>query len=110
MTVYIARGIVYYDMGNYPLALQDFTQAFDIDNKNAEALFRMGLCKLKERSYKDAIEMFDDALTKQALNDGEKNPGIQDGLGTAYENLGEYGEALRYYEEARWVLKNNDEP
>jgi tetratricopeptide (TPR) repeat protein len=76
-TVYIARGIVYYDMGNSQLGLADFMKAKELGPDNAEAYFRMGLCKLKEKSYNEAIKYFNEARLKESLsNNSEKNPGI----------------------------------
>ena len=61
----------------------------------------MGLCKLKEKSYHDAIKYFNEAKSKEFNSDtNDKNPGIEDGLGTAMENLGEFEQALEHYEEA----------
>lgn len=70
----------------------------------------MGLCKLKEKSFHDAIQHFQTAQDKETMQQSnEKNPGIHDGLGTAHENLGEFDEALVQYEEAILAQPENIE-
>ena len=45
-TVYIARGVVYQDMGNHQLAIKDFNEAIIIDPDLAEGYYRRGLSQL----------------------------------------------------------------
>lgn len=42
-TTYIARGLVYQDMGNHQFAINDFNHALAIEPKYAEAFFRRGI-------------------------------------------------------------------
>lgn len=55
-SVYIARGLVYKDMGNFKLAQQDFTQSIYLDLKLSEGYYYRGLCKLATKNYKEAID------------------------------------------------------
>ena len=57
-TVYIERGLVYQDMENHNMAIQDFQQAIDIDNKCIEAFFHIGTSKLKSGQVQEAIQDF----------------------------------------------------
>ena len=59
----------------------------------------MGLCRLKERDYQQAIKHFKEASNIQA-GDVDKNPGINDGQAQAHECLGEFDEALYQYGDA----------
>jgi tetratricopeptide (TPR) repeat protein len=61
-TVYIARGLVYQDMGNHQFAVNDFNSAINLDPNFAEAYYRRGVSKLKSRRYHEAIEDFRKSL------------------------------------------------
>jgi tetratricopeptide (TPR) repeat protein len=54
-TVYIARGLVYQDMGNHQFAINDFNQAIKLDENYAEAYYRRGISQLKSRRYNESI-------------------------------------------------------
>ena len=75
-TVYIERGLVYQDMSNHKMAIEDFQQAISKDDQCIEAFFHIGTSKLKSNQIKEAIEDFN-----QAYNLDENIPGILDGLG-----------------------------
>ena len=57
-TVFIARGIVYQDMGNHRLAINDFNEAIMIDPNLAIAYYRRGASKLYSCNFHDAIKDF----------------------------------------------------
>ena len=42
-SVYIARGLVYQDMGNHQFAINDFNAAINIEPSYAEAFYRRGI-------------------------------------------------------------------
>ena len=46
-TVYIERGLVYQDMSNHKMAIEDFQQAISKDDQCIEAFFHIGTSKLK---------------------------------------------------------------
>lgn len=48
-TVYIARGLVYQDMGNHQFAIKDFKKAIELDPKFSEAYYRKGVSLLKSK-------------------------------------------------------------
>ena len=49
--VYIARGRVYQDMGNFQLAIKDFNKSIELDEKLAEGYYYRGLCRLASKNY-----------------------------------------------------------
>jgi tetratricopeptide (TPR) repeat protein len=49
--VYIARGLVYQNMGNHQFAINDFNQAIGIEKTYSEAYYRRGISQLKSRQY-----------------------------------------------------------
>jgi lipoprotein NlpI len=61
-TVYIARGLVYQDMGNHQFAINDFNSAIAIEASYSEAFYRRGISQLKSRRYLEAIEDFKTSL------------------------------------------------
>jgi len=85
-TVYIARGIVYADMGNHQLAINDFTLAIENDPELPEGYYRRGMSKYSLKMHKDAIEDFKTAYDKEdrqmdmdpSITD--RNAGIENGL------------------------------
>lgn len=75
-TVYIARGLVYQDMGNHQFAVNDFNAAIKLDAHFSEAYYRRGVSQLKSRRYVEAIDDFRKSLE---LDTQLENPGVYDG-------------------------------
>ena len=67
-TVFIARGVVYQDMGNHALAINDFNSAIILDEDLSEGYFRRGFSKFYSTNYNEAIEDFKLAKEKEALH------------------------------------------
>lgn len=91
-TVYIARGVVYQDMGNHQLAINDFQEALKYDQELSEGYYRSGFSKFYSKRYKEAIADFEMAREKELNQMDEdpnlqRNPGIPDGLGCCYHAL-----------------------
>lgn len=80
-TVYIARGLVYQDMGNHQFAVDDFNKAIELKNNFSEAFYRRGISKLKMRQYPDGIDDFKQAydLLYSAADDEEQKVEGEDG-------------------------------
>jgi tetratricopeptide (TPR) repeat protein len=102
-TVYIERGKVYQDMGNHPLAINDFYQAIELDPDLSEGYFRRGLSKFNSKNYNDAISDLKKADEKENLHvDSDpnhiRNAGIPDGLGQCYHALGQFEKAVLHYD------------
>lgn len=86
-SVFIARGLVYQDMGNHQFAVNDFNAAIELDEAFSEAYYRRGVSKLKSRRYHEAIEDFRKSLE---LDTQQENPGVYDGQGCCYHALKDY--------------------
>ncbi len=97
-SVYIARGLVYQDMGNHQFAINDFNAAINIEPTYAEAFYRRGISQLKSRRYMEAIEDFKQSY--ELDNKPEKNPGVYDGQGCCYHALRDYDKALTFFNTA----------
>ena len=78
-TVYIARGLVYQDMGNNQFAINDFNSAIAIEATYSEAFYRRGISQLKSRRYLEAIEDFKTSLELDATHHKPENAGLFDG-------------------------------
>ena len=58
-TIWIQRGLVYQDLGNHSLAIEDFEKAIGISNNSCSmAMFHMATSKLKDGQIDSAIEDF----------------------------------------------------
>ena len=97
-TVYIARGVVYQDMGNHQLAIRDFNDSIKIDPELSEGYYRRGISQINLMNPSDAIEDF--KLAKQHEDEEQVNAGIPDGLGQCYHMQKKYNDALHEYEAA----------
>jgi len=78
-TVYIARGLVYQDMGNHQFAINDFNSAIAIEATYSEAFYRRGISQLKSRRYIEAIEDFKTSLELDTTHHKPENAGLFDG-------------------------------
>ena len=91
-TIYIARGIVYADMGNHQLAIADFNAATKYDPELSEGYYRCGLSKYSSKRFKEAIKDFNTARDKETMQVAKDaslkpNPGIDNGLAQCYQAL-----------------------
>ncbi len=59
---YSNRSIAKYNLGDYEGAIDDFTQAINIDPKNANAYNNRGYIKYQIERYKDATDDFNEAI------------------------------------------------
>lgn len=99
-TVYIARGLVYQDMGNHQFAINDFNAAIALDNAYAEAFYRRGISQFKSRRYLEAIEDFKESYELDRQNSRADNAGIFDGQGSCFHALRDYDQALSFFNSA----------
>ena len=92
---YATRGVTYYELKEYKLAIDDYTQAIKIDSQNAEYYaFRGGIYSfLKE--YKQAIDDY-----TQAIKIDHKKAIYYDFRGLAYLQLKDYKQAIANYTQA----------
>lgn len=87
-TVWIQRGLVYQEMGNHELAINDFEIAIELDPQCSIAMFYMAKSKLAAGYIDQSIQDFErsEAITP--------TPAIQDGLGCCYHSHGDYDKAI----------------
>ena len=103
-TIYIARGVVYQDMGNHQLAIEDFNEAINLAPELSEGYFRRGFSYYYQKRFELAIEDFKTAQKKElelAEQDDlvfEKNNGIEDGLGCCFHELRNFEEAIHHFD------------
>jgi tetratricopeptide (TPR) repeat protein len=113
LTAYSSRGEIYYNLGQYDKAANDFIHVVEIDNRNLGAYYKLGDCYYKSKKYSDAIGAFTAAqelnfadpkagvwLTKTYLAMGDKKNAKK-----AYENFKEiasYSARLEYKRDPEW--------
>ncbi|MGA2799678.1 MAG: tetratricopeptide repeat protein, partial [Thermoguttaceae bacterium] len=92
--VLFARGRAYQKANNYPLAYEDFKESFRLSPK-AETSACMGYCANKLGFHKEAIELY-----QKALSLGYKSSLVLHNLGYSYFQLKKFDEASGYLEQA----------
>ena len=126
---YRTRGGIYYELKEYKLAIDDYTQAIKIDSQNANYYAVRGGCYLQLKEYKQAIDDYTQAIKidpkdaryyvirgntyfllkdyKQAINDytqaikiDPKNAGYYGARSDAYFQLKDYKQAIDDYSQA----------
>ncbi len=98
--VLFARGRAYQKASKYSLAYEDFKESFRLAPK-AEVSACMGYCANKLSFHKEAIELY-----QKALSLGYKSPLVLHNLGYSYFQLKKLDEASSYLEEA--LTANSD--
>ena len=88
-TVFIARGVVYQDMGNHQLAIKDFNKSIEIDSELSEGFYRRGISNLSLHYFKNSIEDLLKSMSCEEAPIEERNAGIPCGLGQCYHGKGE---------------------
>jgi tetratricopeptide (TPR) repeat protein len=92
--VLFARGRAYQKANNYPLAYEDFKESFRLSPRG-ETSACMGYCANKLGFHKEAIELY-----QKALSMGYKSPLVLHNLGYSYFQLKKLDEASGYLEQA----------
>jgi hypothetical protein len=93
--VYNNRGVVYYVLGNYDQAIEDYNRAIEIKPGYAVAYNNRGNAYGSLGNYRQAIEDYNRAI--------EFKPGYAvayNNRGVAYNNLGQYQQALEDFNRA----------
>lgn len=70
-TVFLARGLVYQDMGNHSKAINDFSDAIKNDPHLIDGYFYRGVSKSYSKMFKDAIKDFERAQAEERLRKEE---------------------------------------
>jgi tetratricopeptide (TPR) repeat protein len=74
--VFESRGLVYMDMKNYNMAIEDFNQAIQFDETYPDNYHYRGLARIELHQLKEAIDDFNLALELDS-----KKPDIFSGIG-----------------------------
>ncbi|MEI3649055.1 MAG: tetratricopeptide repeat protein [Dolichospermum lemmermannii FEM_B0920] len=94
-TTYADRGGTYYDLKEYKLAINDYTQAIQLNPKNAEYYAIRGGIYSVLKEYKQAIDDY-----TQAIKIDHKKAIYYDFRGLAYLQLKDYKQAIADYTQA----------
>jgi lipoprotein NlpI len=89
------RGNAYYAAGDYDRAIQDYSQAIQLDPKSAVYLSNRGNAYADKGDYDSAIKDFDKAIE---LN--PKSSNVYSSKGFAFARKGDYDSAIKYYSQA----------
>jgi serine/threonine protein kinase len=89
-----ARGRAYQKLNNYRLAYEDFQESFRL-SPNAETSACMGYCANKLGYHKEAIKLYQTALSMN-----HQSPFILNNIGFSYFQIRQFDEANRYLEQA----------
>ncbi len=84
----LARGIIYYNGGEYGNAIAELQTAIEDDPTNAEIYFYLGMC-YKEKQFTDAVDVF-----KRAVDLDPEYTEAYFNLGIVYIKLDMYREAI----------------
>lgn len=87
----VSDGQGYEEAEDYGNACISYEAAIEIDSEQAEVYNRIGLCKMKEGNYSEAIGFFQQG---EALNDPEVSPLLLYNEAVSYEFMGDFQMAL----------------
>ncbi len=87
-------GIIYYQLGNTPQAIQNIENAITITPKEADYHANLGLAYAAQNNYDKAIECYSTAISIKAYPETYFN------LANAYMNSGKFELAIKYYQNA----------
>ncbi|MDB9468408.1 tetratricopeptide repeat protein [Dolichospermum circinale CS-539/09] len=93
--VYKARGDSHWNLKNYKQAINDYTQAIKLDDKNAIYYVGRGFAYFQLKDYKQAINDY-----SQAIKIDDKNAIYYNGRGLTYLKLKDYKQAINDFTQA----------
>lgn len=92
-------GIAYREMGLLDDAMREFEVAQRAGGHPIGALTMLGICQLELGRNEDALRSFQTGLHTASVTDAEA-VALRYEIGQAYEHMGRWGEALRFFEKA----------
>ena len=93
--VFNLRGVAYFRLGQYELAINEYAKALEIEPNYADALNNMGSSLNKIKKTEQALSFFDRAIVaKPNFSHAYNN------AGNALQNIGKLREAIARYETA----------
>lgn len=93
LEAYVLLGQAYYRLGNTEESNKNFVKALLLNPDHPQALYGMGLSRLRERKFKEAAEFLEKAIS-QNIDSRE----VFFELGTAYEEIQDFTRAAENYE------------
>ncbi|MCM1569983.1 MAG: tetratricopeptide repeat protein [Roseburia sp.] len=88
---YLYLGKAYEATGDYNYAASVYNNYLGKEGGNAQVFNQLGLCEMKRRDYRKALEAFQAGLNQEGENDRKQALSFNEAI--AYEYLGEYKEA-----------------
>jgi tetratricopeptide (TPR) repeat protein len=88
-------GMAYWNNKQFLLALPAYERALKLDTNYADARYNLAFALLSQGRAKDAVPHFD-----VLIKNNPRDPLLHDGLGQAYESLGQWGNAFAAYRKA----------
>lgn len=90
-------GVSYRNRGQYGQAVSEFQKALADPKRSARAALMMGLCYRDQNQTKEAIEAFKEGIHMPGISDPDLGE-LHYQLGRSYEQLGDVGEAIHFYQ------------
>lgn len=92
-------GVSYRNRGQYGQAVSEFQKALADQKRAARAALMLGLCYRDQNQLKEAIEAFKEGVHMPGISDPDLGE-LHYQLGRSYEQLGDVGEAIHFYQQA----------
>lgn len=92
-------GVSYRNRGQYAQAVTEFQKALADQKRAARAALMLGLCYRDQNQLKEAIEAFKEGVHMPGISDPDLGE-LHYQLGRSYEQLGDIGEAIHFYQQA----------
>jgi tetratricopeptide (TPR) repeat protein len=90
-------GVSYRNRGQYGQAVSEFQKAMADPRRAGRAALMLGLCYRDQNQLREAIEAFKEGVHMPNLSDPDLGE-LHYQLGRSYEQLGENGEAIHFYQ------------
>jgi tetratricopeptide (TPR) repeat protein len=90
-------GVSYRNRGQYGQAVTEFQKALADQKRAARAALMLGLCYRDQNQLKEAIEAFKEGVHMPGISDPDLGE-LHYQLGRSYEQLGDTGEAVHFYQ------------
>ena len=90
-------GVSYRNRGQYGQAVTEFQKALADQKRAARAALMLGLCYRDQNLLKEAIEAFKEGIHMPGISDPDLGE-LHYQLGRSYEQLGDTGEAVHFYQ------------
>ena len=100
ISYYKQRANTNYDRTHYYKALSDFEKVWEADTNSSKISFKLGVCYLEIKKYKEANKLF-----LKSYNIDSTNYKINQYLGMSYYHLQQYNKAVHFIEKAQEIIQ-----